>query len=238
MKEPQIEIVFIGIIILVFALWKISELIKTRCYERRQWREGFVAAAEAAAAAKKDVPRSETETFLSQIERLIPTKVQLSSNGGGGGVLSTENFTVDTTENEMTVHQRKKIAPVAPVAPVSAPPPSTVKEGLENPDANTKEFIDKNITSINPQDSQSRFKLRDYYIKSAYNAFNPDKFKNSTVSMDAGLYTLARGCRFIDFEVFSVDNQPVIASSSVNSFNYKETFYVKVLDKIGKYLLN
>jgi Na+-transporting methylmalonyl-CoA/oxaloacetate decarboxylase gamma subunit len=219
MKEPQIEIVFIGIIILVFALWKISELIKTRCYERRQRREGFVAAA----AAKKAAPRSDTETFLSQIERLIPTNVR-SSSIGGGGVLSTENFTVDTTENEMTVHQRKKIAPVAPVAPVVAPPPTIVKEGLENPDANTKEFIDKNLTSINPQDSQSRFKLRDYYIKAAYNAFNPDKFKNSTVSMDACLYTLARGCRFIDFEVFSVDNQPVIASSSVNSFNYKETY--------------
>ena len=221
MKEPQIEIVFIGIIILVFALWKISELIKTRCYERRQRREGFVAAA----AAKKAAPRSDTETFLSQIERLIPTNVR-SSSIGGGGVLSTENFTVDTTENEMTVHQRKKIAPVAPtvvptVVPTAAP---TGKEGLENPDANTKEFIDKNLTSINPQDSQSRFKLRDYYIKAAYNAFNPDKFKNSTVSMDACLYTLARGCRFIDFEVFSVDNQPVIASSSVNSFNYKETY--------------
>lgn len=220
MKESQIEIVFIGIIILVFALWKISEIIKTRCYERRQRREGFVAAE---AAAKKAAPRSDTETFLSQIERLIPTNVRSSSigGGGGGGLLSTENFTVDTTENEMTVHQRKKIAPVAPVV---APPPTTVKEGLENPDANTKEFIDKNLTSINPQDSQSRFKLRDYYIKAAYNAFNPDKFKNSTVSMDACLYTLARGCRFIDFEVFSVDNQPVIASSSVNSFNYKETY--------------
>jgi len=84
--------------------------------------------------------------------------------------------------------------------------------------------IEKNITSINPEDSQSKFKLRDYYIKSAYNAFNPDKFKNSNVSMDALLYVIARGCRFIDFEVFSVDNQPVIASSSVNSFNYKETF--------------
>ena len=42
--------------------------------------------------------------------------------------------------------------------------------------------------------------------------------------MDACLYVLARGCRFIDFEVFSVDNQPVIASSSVKSFNYKETY--------------
>ena len=227
MKDSQIEIVFIGIIILVFALWKITELIKTRCYERR--REGFVA--KAASAANKAPPRSDTETFLSQIEQLIPTKVRTPIGGGGdGGVLSTENFTVDTTENEMTIHQRKKIAPVvsasapAPAPARTVPSPTTGKEGLENPDANTKEFIDKNLTSINPEDSQSRFKLRDYYIKAAYNAFNPDKFKNSTVSMDACLYTLARGCRFIDFEVFSVDNQPVIASSSVNSFNYKETY--------------
>ena len=227
MKDSQIEIVFIGIIILVFALWKITELIKTRCYERR--REGFVA--KAASAANKAPPRSDTETFLSQIEQLIPTKVRTPIGGGGdGGVLSTENFTVDTTENEMTIHQRKKIAPVvsasapAPAPARTVPSPTTGKEGLENPDANTKEFIDKNLTSINPEDSQSRFKLSDYYIKAAYNAFNPDKFKNSTVSMDACLYTLARGCRFIDFEVFSVDNQPVIASSSVNSFNYKETY--------------
>jgi len=242
MKESQIEIVFIGIIILVFALWKISELIKTRCYQRRQWREGFVAKA-AKTTATTATPQSEIETFLSQIEQLIPTKVRSSSLGGGGGVLSTENFTVDTTENEMTIHQRKKLAPVPVV--VSAParttptPPPPGKEGLENPDANTKEFIDKNITSINPEDSQSRFKLRDYYIKSAYNAFNPDKFKNSTVSMDACLYTLARGCRFIDFEVFSVDNQPVIASSSVNSFNYKETYnHIPVSDAfevVGSY---
>jgi len=231
MKESQIEIVFIGIIILVFALWKISELIKTRCYERRrQWREGFVAKAAAATVP----PRSDTETFLSQMEQLVPTKVRSLIGGGDGGVLSTENFTVDTTENEMTIHQRRKLAPVvsasapapapAPAPARTVPSPTTGKEGLENPDANTKEFIDKNITSINPEDSQSRFKLRDYYIKAAYNAFNPDKFKNSTVSMDACLYTIARGCRFIDFEVFSVDNQPVIASSSVNSFNYKETY--------------
>ncbi len=213
MKELQIEIVFVGVIILVFALWKISDIIKTRCYEKR--REGFLSAAPA------PVLTDEPDLFLSKIQGLIPTNV-LSSIRHGVPVLSTENFTVDTTENEMTIHQRKKIAPL----PAPAPAPR-VKEGLENqenPDANIKKFIDKNITSINPEDSQSRFKLRDYYIKSAYNAFNPDKFKNSTVSMDACLYALARGCRFIDFEVFSVDNQPVIASSSVNSFNYKETY--------------
>ena len=105
-----------------------------------------------------------------------------------------------------------------------------------------KEFIDKNITSISLEDNQSKFKLRDYYIKAAYNAFNPDKFKNSNVSMDAFLYVIARGCRFIDFEVFSVENQPVIASSSVNSFNYKETYnHIPVSDAfevLGSYVFS
>jgi hypothetical protein len=136
----------------------------------------------------------------------------------------------------MTIHQRRQAGTVMDggmVAATSAPPPptptptqtvSSVKEGLDNPDQVSKKIIDNKLTSMNPEDSQSRFKLRDYYIKSAYNAFNHEKFKNSTVSMDACLYVIARGCRCIDFEVFSVDNVPVIASSSVNSFNYKETY--------------
>lgn len=113
---------------------------------------------------------------------------------------------------------------------------------MENADEKSKEIIERNITSLNPEDSQSKFKLRDYYIKAAYNAFNPYKFKNSTVSMDALLYVIARGCRFIDFEVFSVDNEPVIASSSVNSFNYKETFnhipVIEAFEVLGSYVFS
>ena len=37
--------------------------------------------------------------------------------------LSTENFTVDTTENDMTVHQRKKAATVLDTAPPAPPAP-------------------------------------------------------------------------------------------------------------------
>ena len=254
MKENQIEFVFIGGIIIVFAIWKISELIKTRCYHAAAIREGFhaenaaVAAKKEAAAAKK----AQQPELMTQLKELLKNhKTETPS-------LSTENFTVETPENEMTVNQRKKAAtimdsfktveqtPPSPPPPVAAPstdkPINAEKEGLENQDENTKEFIDKNITSINPEDSQSKFKLRDYYIKSAYNAFNPDKFKNSNVSMDALLYVIARGCRFIDFEVFSVENQPVISSSSVNSFNYKETFnHIPVSDAfevLGSYVFS
>lgn len=242
MKGHQVEYLFIGVIILVFALWKISELIKTRCYERRWAREGF--AAQPPVTAKKPAP----DTFLTQIEKLIPDAASVSRNGNEP-ILSTENFTVNTPESEMTVQQRKKAATLIDTFTVGAqpsvpsPPSSPTKEGMKNPDdVNMKEFIDKNLTSISLEDNQSKFKLRDYYIKAAYNAFNPDKFKNSNVSMDAFLYVIARGCRFIDFEVFSVENQPVIASSSVNSFNYKETYnHIPVSDAfevLGSYVFS
>jgi Na+-transporting methylmalonyl-CoA/oxaloacetate decarboxylase gamma subunit len=259
MKENQIEFVFIGAIIIVFAIWKISELIKTRCYQAKAIKEGFEAEsreAVKAAAAAEEAKKNQQPELITQLNELLKrnnVETFLSE-----ATLSTENFTVETPENEMTVNQRKKAAttldsfktgtqpPPPPPPPVAAPttdkPINAVKEGLENPDENTKAFIDKNITSINPEDSQSKFKLRDYYIKSAYNAFNPDKFKNSNVSMDALLYVIARGCRFIDFEVFSVENQPVIASSSVNSFNYKETFnHIPVSDAfevLGSYVFS
>ena len=251
MKENQIEFLFIGGIIIVFAIWKISELIKTRCYHAAAIREGFEAenAAAAASASAAAAKKAQQPELMTQLKELLKNhKTETPS-------LSTENFTVETPENEMTVNQRKKAATImdsfktgeqTPPPPVAAPstdkPINAEKEGLENQDENTKEFIDKNITSINPADSQSKFKLRDYYIKSAYNAFNPDKFKNSNVSMDALLYVIARGCRFIDFEVFSVENQPVISSSSVNSFNYKETFnHIPVSDafeKLGNYVFS
>jgi len=251
MKENRVEFIFIGIIIVVFATWKLSEMIKTRCYEKRT-KEGF----RASSAAPAPLPTTEPE-LMSQLTKILK-KNNIDTFLSDAPGLTTENFTVDTTEGEMTVHQRKKAAtsldtftasssssskPPPPVAaPTTDKPINAVKEGLENPDENTKAFIEKNITSINPQDSQSKFKLRDYYIKSAYNAFNPDKFKNSTVSMDAFLYVIARGCRFIDFEVFSVDNEPVIASSSVNSFNYKETYnHIPVSDAfevLGSYVFS
>ena len=238
MKERQVEIIFIGVIILGFAILNISEMIKSRSYEKHiRLREGLTvtkARTDTGTSTGTSTGTGSTLPILNNETMSILNKVMSRSSVEP---LSTESFTVDTTENDMTVHQRKKVVtaldttrPPAPPAPTPTPTPATettatpVKEGLENPDADTKEFIDKTITSINPYDNQSSFKLRDYYIKSAHNAFNPEKFKNSTVSMDALLYVIARGCRFIDFEVFSVENQPVIASSSVTSFNYKETY--------------
>ena len=250
MKANQVEVIFVGVIILGFAIWNISNMIKSRSYEKHMLvREGL------AVSTSTGVGTGQTRGGGGGIGGILPglnkdTMDILNTvmSKSKLGPLSTENFTVDTTENDMTVHQRKKAAtlldnaPVLATPPAPPAPPAPVKEGMENADADTKEVIDKTITSINPEDSQSKFKLRDYYIKAAHNAFNPDKFKNTTVSMDAFLYVIARGCRFVDFEVFSVENEPVIASSSVNSYNYKETFnhipVAEAFEVLGNYVFS
>jgi hypothetical protein len=184
------------------------------------------------APAAPAAPAAAADSTLDKALSLLKDSGDSMLNSIIGSPLSTEGFTPNTSENEMTIHQRRQAGTalddtsIMPLLSAPSAPQETfiVREGLDNPDQNSKKIIDNKLTSMNPEDSQSRFKLRDYYIKTAYNAFNPEKFKNSTVSMDACLYVIARGCRCIDFEVFSVDNQPVIASSSVNSFNYKETY--------------
>ena len=128
----------------------------------------------------------------------------------------------------MTIFQRMKAATSldfpspSPNAPQPPPPPrvaSTVGviEGLEN---NNK----VKLTSISDsKDDTFKFKLRDYYIKASYNSFNDGDFDYSTLSMESCLYVLSRGCRFVDFEVYSIDNVPVISSSSQNDYTNKKS---------------
>ena len=267
MKANQVEVIFVGVIILGFSIWKISDMIKSRSYEKHmRVREGLAVSASTVTDATTRHKGSDDGVggvgggILTGLNKDTMDILNTVMSKSKLEPLSTENFTADTTENDMTVHQRKKaatvldnaptraVAPAAPAPPApSAPPappapPAVEKEGMENADADTKEFIDKTITSINPEDNQSKFKLRDYYIKAAHNAFNPDKFKNTTVNMDAFLYVIARGCRFVDFEVFSVENEPVIASSSVNSYNYKETYnhipVAEAFEVLGSYVFS
>lgn len=233
-KSISIEVVFVSVIILFIALWQVSGLIQSHSISRNneiyRIREGLVNSSDAPAAPA--APAAAADSTLDKALSLLKGSGDSMLNSIIGSPLSTEGFTPNTSENEMTIHQRRQAGTalddtsIMPLLSAPSAPQETfiVREGLDNPDQNSKKIIDNKLTSMNPEDSQSRFKLRDYYIKTAYNAFNPEKFKNSTVSMDACLYVLARGCRCIDFEVFSVDNQPVIASSSVNSFNYKETY--------------
>jgi hypothetical protein len=67
------------------------------------------------------------------------------------------------------------------------------------------------------------YTLKDYYIKSAYNCCSGGNYKNDFVDLCVMKDLLKQGVRCLDFEIFSIDDQPVIATSTSDSFYIKET---------------
>jgi hypothetical protein len=87
----------------------------------------------------------------------------------------------------------------------------------------------KSLKFSNNQDHD----LRDYYIKTAFNACSPGNFKNDFVNTCALEACIKQGTRCLDFEIYSINDKPVIATSSQNDFHLKETFnYVSFSDAL------
>lgn len=88
------------------------------------------------------------------------------------------------------------------------------------------------LNSVNPSDPNCSYTLKDYYIKSVYNACSPSGFSNNYVSMCALKSAVKGGFRCLDFEIYSINNQPCVATSSMpDVINEKETFnYIKFID--------
>ena len=106
---------------------------------------------------------------------------------------------------------------------------------LQNSNCKLLETVYKNekISTINSINDSEEFNkpLIDFYIKTAYNAASAGQFKNSFVdsSITDPQYCALRTCiqqgaRCLDFEIYSVDDEPVISTSLINSVNIKQTF--------------
>ena len=89
------------------------------------------------------------------------------------------------------------------------------------------------ISSFNPNDAAYQFLLRDYYVKTAYNACSGGQFQNDWVSTCALKTCIQQGARVLDFEIYSINDKPVIATSSTNNFHVKQTYnYVSLPDAL------
>jgi hypothetical protein len=80
------------------------------------------------------------------------------------------------------------------------------------------------IKSIDPNNEMYQYSLRDYYIKSAYNACSGGNYKNGYVDTCTLKNLIKQGVRGLDFEVYSINNQPVVATSTSDNYCVKETF--------------
>jgi hypothetical protein len=66
--------------------------------------------------------------------------------------------------------------------------------------------------------------LCNYIIKASYSSCAVGNFKNDYVDLCALKSVIKQGCRFLDFEIYSLDGDPVVAVSKSASFNEKGSF--------------
>jgi hypothetical protein len=91
--------------------------------------------------------------------------------------------------------------------------------------------LNGNITSISSTLENFKYTLKDYYIKSAYNCCSGGDYKNDFVDTCVLKNILKQGIRGLDFEIFSINDQPVVATSTTDNFYIKETFnYINFSD--------
>ena len=83
--------------------------------------------------------------------------------------------------------------------------------------------VNSHIRSINNSDT-FKYMFRDYYIKTAANCCSVGKIKNGMVSTCALRNVIKDGVRGLDFEIYSVDNQPVVGTSTLDKYTVKEVY--------------
>jgi len=81
---------------------------------------------------------------------------------------------------------------------------------------------------------QFNYTFKDYYVKTAYNCCSGGNYKNSYVDLCSLKDLLKQGVRGLDFEIYSINNNPVISTSTSNSYFIKETFnYINFMDAMN-----
>ena len=81
-------------------------------------------------------------------------------------------------------------------------------------------------------DTTNSSKLINFHVKSAYNCCCGDGYKNNFVNLCALKKVITNGCRFLDFEIYSYNNDPIIASSTVENNYIKETYNALLLKDV------
>lgn len=81
------------------------------------------------------------------------------------------------------------------------------------------------------------YKLRDFYIRTAYNCCAIGNFTNTFVDLCVLDSILKQGARCLDFEIYAMDNKPVIAVSASESVNFKQSFNFLTSSDVLNYVI-
>lgn len=76
--------------------------------------------------------------------------------------------------------------------------------------------------------------LRDFYIKTAYNCCASGQFKNDYVGACALYNAIAQGVRCLDFEIYCLNDTPVVAVSSIDMIGVKQSYNSLPVSRVFK----
>ncbi len=88
------------------------------------------------------------------------------------------------------------------------------------------------LSSINDSDPKYDEPLLNFYIASSYNSCCAGDFQDSYVTLDPLEEILFHGARVLDFAIYSVDGQAVVAASPFQNPNIKGTYNSIPIDKV------
>ena len=102
--------------------------------------------------------------------------------------------------------------------------------------------LNNRITNLNfDSDEDCNYCLRDYYINTAFNCCSGGSYKNDYVGTSCCVLKniIKQGVRCLDFEIYSIDNVPVVATSTLDDNNIKETYnsipFTEVMSTVVSY---
>jgi hypothetical protein len=102
----------------------------------------------------------------------------------------------------------------------------TWKENQANTISSLFSGLNSSIVPIQPNDPQCDGILCNYYIYSAFNCCNSGSISDGYCSTSILKSLISTGVRLLDFQIFSLDDQPVVSTSTQTSYYIKESVNV------------
>tara|TARA_B100001057_G_scaffold334260_1_gene334860 strand:+ start:1317 stop:3008 length:1692 start_codon:yes stop_codon:yes gene_type:complete len=98
--------------------------------------------------------------------------------------------------------------------------------------SNSDKYSKRNIQSINSSNTIYQYPLVNYYIKGSYNSCCAGDFYNSYVTLKPLEIIIKTGARVLDFQIYSINGEPVIAASSNDLLSLKGSYNYLTLDEV------
>ena len=102
--------------------------------------------------------------------------------------------------------------------------------------------LDKGSEALNPSSLEESIQINNLYIKSSFNSCCIGGMKNDYVDLCAINNCYKKGARCLDFQIFSLNEEPIISCSTSKSFEYKELYnylsFSETMDYIKKKFMN